>query len=471
MNLSASIRVAVASSGLGHVARGVETWACDTACALAEAGLDVTLFAAGKVAVRFGPAASGLTILPCIRRTSRAARRLARLVPTFCWRWGLTSPYGIEQLTFWLRLWRRLRTGAFDILHVQDPRLAYWCRKFRALGLLRTKEILGHGTEESIDFLKQFDYVQHLAPWHLEQALQLLGARRELRRDLASPTPSPDDSHPVPSFHVAPRNAGQVAIWRRSRRRSQFPVSSPRPHWVVIPNFVDTSVFCPAPGSTTLRAQLEIPEEAFVIGTAAAVKKTHKRIDYLIREFAAFLADTDPAFRVQQQASESSRLPPVASPKSGPPAYLLIAGARQEETDELVAMAEGVGRGRIRILLDLPREEMPAFYRSLSMFVLASLFEMMPIAVLEAMASGLPVVTHRHPVLEWMVGAGGAQVDMREYGSLTGFLLRLDPQWLRRHGSGARARVEVGLAKDRVIGECIRYYKQILGKEAGTRTD
>lgn len=100
------------------------------------------------------------------------AKWLARISPPFLWRWGFKSPYGWEQFTFWLSLWPKLCSGRFDILHVQDPMLAYWCRVFRRFGLVRTKEVLAHGTEESIEFLSKFEYVQHLAPWHLEQASQ-----------------------------------------------------------------------------------------------------------------------------------------------------------------------------------------------------------------------------------------------------------------------------------------------------------
>jgi hypothetical protein len=52
--------------------------------------------------------------------------------------------------------------------------VADWCRRFRRLGLVRTKEILAHGTEETAEFLAKFDYVQHLAPWHLSEALKAL---------------------------------------------------------------------------------------------------------------------------------------------------------------------------------------------------------------------------------------------------------------------------------------------------------
>jgi hypothetical protein len=92
---------------------------------------------------------------------------------------------------------------------------------------------------------------------------------------------------------------------------------------------------------------------------------------------------------------------------SGAP-FLLIAGARTDETAELLALAESLIPGRYKILTDCPRDQMPDLYRAMDVFVLPSLFEMMPIALLEALASGLPCVVNHHPVLEWMIGAEGA---------------------------------------------------------------
>ncbi len=191
------MKVAIASSGLGHISRGIETWACDTAVALAELSVNsgqwavgsrqmtvaqradvssVTLFCAAPIP----PAHCSLrtAILPCLKRGDWLARIIAAWAPAWTWRWGWKSAYDIEQRSFWRHLWPILRDERYDILHVQDPLLADLCRRYRKAGKLKTKEILAHGTEESPEFLAPFDYVQHLAPWHLEQAVQKLGEKR-----------------------------------------------------------------------------------------------------------------------------------------------------------------------------------------------------------------------------------------------------------------------------------------------------
>ncbi len=142
--------------------------------------VDVTLFGAWRsdtptLRHSHTPAHLRRVSLPCFRRSGQMARVLARLAPGFTWRWGLKTPYGWEQWSFWWRLRQHLRRGGFDILHVQDPMLAYWCKRDRERGWLKTQEILAHGTEESIEFLSQFPCVQHLAPWHLEQVLGKCG--------------------------------------------------------------------------------------------------------------------------------------------------------------------------------------------------------------------------------------------------------------------------------------------------------
>jgi len=395
------MRIAIASSGLGHVTRGIETWAADTAQTLAEHGADVSLFSAGPVSgSAASPAGQRPRITPCLPRGGRAAQRLARLTPGPLWRWGLNSAYGWEQFSFWLRLWPRLKAGGFHILHVQDPMLAYWCLRFRQAGLLGAREILGHGTEEPLWFLARFPFVQQLAPWHLQTALQEL------------------------------RDQGREALAL---------------HWTAMPNFVDAELFRPRQGAPSpLRRELGIPEQALVAGICAAVKKEHKRLDYFVKETAAWL-----------QAREAA---------GQGPAHVLIAGASHPQSAEIIAAVEALLPGRAHVLLDHPHQSMPQFYQALDVFVLTSLFEMMPIAVLEALACGLPVLCHQHPVLAWMNNApqGGACLDMSRPGALAEFLFRLTPQWLAQTGAGARARAETVFARQPVIAQYLAYYRRVL---------
>ncbi len=450
------MRVAVASSGLGHVARGIETWAEDTAAALTEERVDVCLFHSksrtGSVHAVDG---EKVVALRCLRRGDSATRTVIALIPRFMWRWGLTTGYGLEQFSFWLSLWPRLVWGRYDILHVQDSMLAFWCRRFRRVGLVKTKEILAHGTEEPVEFLAQFDYLQQLAPWHEQQAREALAQKAETGK-----------------LKAEGGESGRVC-------------------WAAIPNFVDTDVFRPVRDSgekRELREQFRIPGDAFVVGCVAAVKKHHKRIDYLIREFSAL------------QLSAFSSQP-----------FLLVAGARTDETEQLERLAEDLCPGRIKILTNVPRNDMPGLLRSFDLFVLTSLFEMMPIAVLEALATGLPLITNRHPVLQWMVGdekkaetrklraetetevvssslqlscvaakrsedgafspqpslCGGMCVDLSSEGGLADVLTALTSEWLKVHGLGARRRAEHMFARDVVIGEYVEYYQRVMADQTG----
>jgi glycosyltransferase involved in cell wall biosynthesis len=204
-----------------------------------------------------------------------------------------------------------------------------------------------------------------------------------------------------------------------------------------MPNFVDCAVFQPfstedLPRRSSLRATLGIPEAAFVVGCVAAVKKDHKRIDYLIREFSqwamgskqfAVISGQLTVNREESTASSMSTadclLPAIPSLPTAHCSlftvapFLLIAGAKTSETAELIELAESLIPGRYKIVTDCSRAQMPELYRAMDVFVLTSLFEMMPIALLEALASGLPCLVNRHPVLEWMVGVEEETADRR----------------------------------------------------------
>ena len=90
------MRIGVAASGLGHVARGVEAWTARVAQALAERGEAVTLFrACGEPVQKYE------VVVPTWKRAERRTERLLAWLPRrFFWRLGLGSGYEIEQTAF-----------------------------------------------------------------------------------------------------------------------------------------------------------------------------------------------------------------------------------------------------------------------------------------------------------------------------------------------------------------------------------
>ena len=146
------------------------------------------------------------------------------------------------------------------------------------------------------------------------------------------------------------------------------------------------------------------------------------------------------------------------------PVWLVVAGGWEQETDDLVAEGEQLLGDRVRFLVRFPRERMPELYRAADLFVLGSLKEMMPIALLEATASGLPCLVHRHPVLEWMIGPGGEAIDMTASGALAAVMEKLLSDLPRRQrlGEAARRHCIEHFGRDRVVDQILAYYEFVM---------
>ena len=375
-------RVAVACSGLGHVFRGVETWAIDLAHALDQAGHNVTLFQGSGEAE-----AEWQRVLHCMKRTDGRAENLAkRLVRLGGWKYGVGSGYQLEQTTFALKLWPRVRRD-YDIVHTQDPWVALHLERLRRKGLSRPHVILAHGTEEPTKFLQEFAVLQHLAPCYLDAW------------DALKP-------------------AGQQAF--------------------AIGNFVKTDRFRPG-DQAAARAEWELPADHLIVLSVAAIKKHHKRVDYLLQEFAQFAAHL------------------------GRPATLVVAGGREPETDEVMQLGQELLGSQVRFLTGVSRERMPGLYQTADIFALASLSEMMPIALLEAIASGLPIACSDTPTLRWMIGPGGCPTAIDQPGALAAQLSRLsDPGVRDLHGRKARAYAQATFSQEVIVREIGQMYEAVM---------
>jgi glycosyltransferase involved in cell wall biosynthesis len=122
----------------------------------------------------------------------------------------------------------------------------------------------------------------------------------------------------------------------------------------------------------------------------------------------------------------------------------------------LVVVGEGPARGEIeRLIGDLhlqdnvlllgKRTDIPELYASFDTFVLPSLNEGMPMTVLEAFASGLPVVATRTGAIPLVVqeGVNGIVVEPDDVDPLAAALLKLirEPDLRARMGAAGRETV------------------------------
>ncbi len=373
-----SYTVALLSSGLGHIKRGVETWTDDLGKELFARGYRVSVYkGAGK------PDYPYEKVIGCLRRDLPANKFLVKIMPGFMWRFGFGSTYALEEMTYCLNILPEMIFKQFDIIHTQDPQVADFFRAAKKLGLIKSKTILAHGTEEPFNFLARFDYMQHLAPFHQQEMTQNGYTNKK-------------------SFAIG--------------------------------NFIDTDHFKPDV-SSNLRKELNIPADAFVILSVAAIKKTHKRIDYLINEVS----------RIQ-----------------GSQPYLVVAGSTGQETEELIKLGQQKLGRRMVFLKNFDHNRIAEVYAMADVFALCSLKEMMPIALLEAIASGLPAIIHRYPVEEWMIGEGGESIDMSKDGQLASSIPKyFHSDYKKQKSKKAREYALQNFSKDIILNKIIAMYEVV----------
>ncbi len=133
------------------------------------------------------------------------------------------------------------------------------------------------------------------------------------------------------------------------------------------------------------------------------------------------------------------------------------------QTDSLKSLARELGIAeRVTFLGWQSREDLIKWYHQANLFLFPSRHEGMPNAVLEAMASGLPVVATRIAGNEELVvdGVTGALVNAEDVGSLRDGLRRLlvEEKTREQMGRASRERVEKEYSWESVA----RQYSQIL---------
>ena len=225
-----------------------------------------------------------------------------------------------------------------------------------------------------------------------------------------------------------------LAVSRHVRDRLVAGVGVHEHNVRIVPNGIDPAPFA-RPSDPTLRARLTRGENRPLVFTAARLSP-EKGLDVLVS--AATLV---------------------------PEAVFAVAGDGAERA-ALHALSERLGVNR-RVRFLGARDDVPDFMATCDLFVLPSLVEGLPIAVLEAMAAARPVVATRIGGTDEVVvdGETGTLVAPRDPAALAAGIRNFlaEPERARRAGEAGRARLMACFTARSMIEAVTATYDELLG--------
>lgn len=211
---------------------------------------------------------------------------------------------------------------------------------------------------------------------------------------------------------------------------------------VVVHNGIDVHAYNPPLGKLEARRRFNLPPDGFLYGIVARLKKA-KSHKILLNAFAQCLP-------------------------SLPSGYVVVAGGGPLEA-ELKTLAGALGIGERTIFLGHrdPRE-VPIVLRALDVFVHPSNREGLGMAILEAMAAGLPVITtDAEGITDIFEGAesAGIMVPVNDVSALAAAMVgiyRLSEEERASIGEAGRRRVEEAFSRDRMVRKTVEIYRSVL---------
>lgn len=330
------IKVFIVCSGLGRVKRGFESFTQECFTTLSkDSELDINLFKGGETSQE---KEISLWNLP---RNTWASFQIGKLI-------GRDS-YHIEQISFFLSLIPYLISQQPDVIYFSDGNLGNLLWRWRRLTKQKYKLLFSNGGPTSPPF-SRWDRVQQVAPLHLQVALN---------------AGTPAEKQSLVPYGIQMNDEFQALTL--SERKS-------------------------------LRRKLELPENCFLLLSVGAINKTHKRMDYVIREVASL-------------------------PEPRP--YLLLVGQQDSESVAIVKLGnELLGADNFQIRT-VTHHEIANYYKIADAFVLASLSEGLPRVLLEACSYGLPCLAHDYEITRYVIGQEGYLANFELAGSLASLIAKI----------------------------------------------
>ena len=147
-----------------------------------------------------------------------------------------------------------------------------------------------------------------------------------------------------------------------------------------------------------LKYTLTIPTDRKIILSVCAINKSHKRVDYLVKEISKLQSPT-----------------PI----------LIVLGQIDEESPAIFDLAKELLGEENFIFKSVPAQVVASYYQIADVFVLCSTGEGFGRVYLEALSYGLPIVAHDYEVSRFILEEYGYYADLTKEGTLSSILKEL----------------------------------------------
>lgn len=327
------IKLFMVCSGLGNIHRGYEI--CTQECfdtLSKETSLDITLFKGG------GSYADNEIVLWNLPRNEKLSLQLSKITDKLIGR----DSYWIEQSSLGFSLFPYLIIKQPDVVYFSDLNLGNLLWYWRNISRQRYKLLLCNGAPILPPF-NHWDHVQQVASPHLQAAV--------------------DYGEPIAKHSLLP-------------------------HGIALDPELN---ILSSTEKDRLRSKLGIPSQRKVLLSVGTINKSHKRMDYVIREVASL-------------------------PQPRP--YLILLGQMDKESDEIIHLANQLLQPHNFLICTVDHQELKDYYKIADAFILASLLEGFGRVCIEALSFGLPCIAHDYHVMHFVLGSEGYFANLEVVGQL-----------------------------------------------------